>query len=347
MVSHICLDEAPATGENFKEKLTELKKENNRIANFYLVLSQKALNQNDTKLAKKYKAKAEKLQGCSSIFQVATNTDTGEQFINTFFCKQRFCPVCIAKSSLQVFKLVCDIVNHPQAQGYSYLFMTLTVKNCKAEDLSDTITLLMTAYNKLVHSKRSQFSKRFLGTFKVLESTYNYKNKTYHPHLHILIMIDKSYYKDMKYLDQKELVKLWRQALNANYDPSVDIRKTYNASGKTVAEVSKYTVKSSEINNAEVLETYDNSFYHRRLRSFTGKFRELKNIVLDDWEKTSKRRPTFGEIQASNKFVKNLYRWDYFKKQFELTAPASEGNYELVEDALLASDSDIQELKNL
>lgn len=336
-----------------KEKFTELKTENQRISNLYLVLSHQSENENQTKKASYYKKKAEELQSCSSIYLQAIDKSVvpPEEKIFTFYCHNRFCPICIYKNSKQIFKLVLDIVNHPEAKNYSYVFMTLTIKNCKAEDLPDTITQLLEGYRSLMRNKNAQLSKRVLGTFRCLESTYNYKNKTFHPHLHVLLMLDKSYFKDAKkYLTKERLAIIWQNALKVDYTPVVDIRKTYNASGKTVAEVSKYTVKSSEINNADVLATYDNSFKRRRLRSFTGRFREIKNLVLEDWEKDNGKTLSYNEVMSSSQFIKNLYRWNYFKGQFELTEKRVTDNKEAKEkyiDNLVNEALDIEELKDL
>lgn len=301
-----------------KEKYTFKKRENERISRLYYVASEQ---EKDARLKKRFENQSENIRNCSNTVLEYTDTskqDAKPQYL-TFRCKSRFCPLCLYVDSRETFKLVLDIVNHPLAKDFSYIFITLTVRNCKESELSKTVDLLLDSFYKLIKDKTHQFAKRFEGIFRVLESTYNKKTKTYHPHLHLLVMVKKEYFTDVKkYLTKTKLIEIWQKALNVGYKPSVDIRATYNAEAKTVAEVSKYTVKSSEIVNVDVLRTYDVSFYKRRLRSMSGVFRTLKAEVEKEWRK-NKDTLSFKEILCNDSFVKNLYRWDFFNREFKIT----------------------------
>ena len=326
------------------EKLSEFEKfrykkiENQRISKLYYFLSQ---NESDIELKNRYKKKSEEIENCGSLLTEYFDKNEKPPVIKytAYFCHNRFCPLCLYKTSKLTFKLILDIVNNPKAKDCSFLFMTLTIKNCKESELPETITKLLKSYNKLITNKAQQFAKRFLGTFKVLESTYNKKNKTYHPHLHILVMIDKSYFKDTKkYLTKTKLIEIWQKALQVDYKPSVDIRATYNAESKTVAEVSKYTVKSSEIVNADILKTYDKAFYKRRLKSFTGLFREIKNDVIEQWKTEKTDCVDYETIMSNENFVKNLYRWNMFNSEFELLKSNSELKQEKIKQEKIISE---------
>lgn len=300
------------------EVYAEKKTENHRIANLYTFLSQ--LKTENAESKKRYAKKAAEIKNCSSyVLEYMDKRETPPILrYQAFYCHNRFCPLCIYKTAKQYFKLVIDICNHEKAKNCSYLFMTLTIRNCKDSELSDTITHLLDAYTKLIKDNKRQFSKRFLGTLKTLECTYNKRTRTYHPHLHILVMIDKTYFTDTKkYLTKSKLIEVWQNALSVDYKPSVDIRATYNTNANTVAEVSKYSVKSSEIENAFILRAYDKAFFKRRLKSFTGLFREIRNDILEQW-RAEKKTASFSEIQANSNFIKNLYKWNFFNSQFEL-----------------------------
>ena len=152
-------------------------------------------------------------------------------------------------------------------------------------------------------------------------------------------MIDKSYFKDTKkYLTKTKLIEIWQKALEVDYKPSVDIRATYNAESKTVAEVSKYTVKSSEIVNADVLKTYDKAFFKRRLKSFTGLFREIKNDVIEQWKIEKTDCVDYETIMSNENFVKNLYRWNMFNSEFELLKSNSELKQEKIKQEKIMSE---------
>lgn len=320
------------------EAFSQKKIENQKISRLYYYLYE---NEKNNTAKKHYLNKSQQIENCGNVLtEYIDKTETPPKLhYSAYFCHNRFCPLCLYKTSKLTFKLVLDIVNHEKAKNCSYIFMTLTVRNCKESELSETIDLLLNTYNKLINTKRHQFSKRFLGTFKVLESTYNSKNKTYHPHLHILVMIDKSYFKDTKkYLTKTKLIEIWQKALKVDYKPSVDIKATYNAESKTVAEVSKYTVKSSEIINADILKTYDKAFFKRRLKSYTGLFREIRNDVLNQWKEEKTNCLSYKEIISNDRFVKNLYRWNMFKSEFQLIKRNADIKAEEKESAEIVSE---------
>lgn len=296
-------------------KFKELKIENKRIAYFY------KLN-GDLK-------KSELINNCSTklIEFIDTKENPPITRYSTFYCHQRFCPICIHKTSKAIFKLINDIVSLEENKDKSYLFLTLTVKNCKPDDLSNTVDLLLKAYNKLITNKTTQFAKRFLGVFRVLESTFNYRTGEFHPHIHCLVMVDKKYFYDTKkYLTKEKLIKIWQRVLNVDYLPSVDIRATYNTQSKTVAEVSKYTVKSSEIINRFTLKSYDEAFRKRQLRSFSGLFRKQKKQVLENWKKEKSDCYSYEKIMTDKSIIKNVYKWDCFKNEFILEEKNIKGN---------------------
>ena len=129
------------------------------------------------------------------------------------------------------------------------------------------------------------------------------------------------YFHDVKkYLTLDKLIEVWQKALNVDYRPSVKIKACYNRMSKTVAECAKYTVKSSEIVNADVLETYDLSFSHRRLKSYSGIFYEMRKSIKAEWknQKSEIDSMTYKDIIVNPDFVKIIYQWDYFKLQFRL-----------------------------
>ena len=156
------------------EQFTQKKIENRKISKLYYFLSQA---ENDSEMKKRYEKKSKEIENCGNLLtEFFDKTEVPPVIRYTaYFCHNRFCPLCLYKVSKLTFKLVLDIVNHPKAKDCSYIFLTLTNKNCKAEKFNDTVDWLLKSYNKLINTKRNQFAKRFLGTFKVLECTYNKK----------------------------------------------------------------------------------------------------------------------------------------------------------------------------
>jgi plasmid rolling circle replication initiator protein Rep len=215
------------------------------------------------------------------------------------FCKVRLCPMCTWRRSLKVFGQVSRVIDELEKnKEYEYIFSTLTVKNCEAEDLIFTIDLMMDSFKKLV--KRKEFKNVVKGFFRSLEVTYNKNTDTYHPHFHLILVVNKTYFKNKSYIKQAEWTKIWQSCLRADYVPIVDLRKIKKLNHKTVAEVTKYTVKSTDFliknkdgildeqTSMKVIETLDKALANRRLYSFGLLMKDAhKKLNLDDVEDSS------------------------------------------------------------
>ena len=60
------------------------------------------------------------------------------------FCKDRLCPMCTWRRSLKLFGQTSKLMQHICAkEKVRYVFLTLTVKNCAGENLSETIDELI------------------------------------------------------------------------------------------------------------------------------------------------------------------------------------------------------------
>ena len=120
--------------------------------------------------------------------------------IGHYRCRNRFCLNCqIMQNSYQAHKMK-PLIKGFIAEGYKPLMLTLTVPNCKFTELKETITKMNKAYNKLFkkfnaddHRKWNDRLLKIYGSIKFLEITVNNKSQTFHPHFHILILVDDEY----------------------------------------------------------------------------------------------------------------------------------------------------------
>lgn len=215
------------------------------------------------------------------------------------FCKDRLCPMCSWRRSYKIFGQVSKIMN-VIAEKYNFLFLTLTVINCEGSKLSETLDTMSKAFIRMFRQKRLKNVVR--GFFRALEITYNEDNNTFHPHFHCVLAVPKSYFKGDLYIQRDEWLEMWQNAMNDPRITQVDIRKAkdkHHKDGKTasealasaVAEVAKYTVKSSDYLKKDesltdsLVSTFSNVLYHRRLVSLSGCFKEAhKQLQLDDVE---------------------------------------------------------------
>lgn len=235
--------------------------------------------------------KALRVEGCGTLLEFKLLDDGSKKLHRANFCKVRLCPMCAWRRSLKVFGQVSRVMDElVKENNYSFLFLTLTTKNVKDNELNAEIDRLMKAFKLL--KQRKTFTKSVKGFFRALEVTYNHKDGTFHPHFHCVLAVPNYYFKNSEYyINQSEWTELWQQALKVDYKPIVDVRKIKSNGNikKAVAEVSKYTVKDSDYITGNdtltdyLVDVFDTALAGRRLVAFGGIFKELhKRLNLDD-----------------------------------------------------------------
>ena len=213
------------------------------------------------------------------MLQFLQEVKSGEKYLQAaYFCHVRLCPMCNWRRSLKIFHEVSRVMDEAQRRrpNLKPLFLTLTVRNCGADELDGTIKHMMESWRKLVNHR--SFMGITEGWLRVLEVSYNEAEDTYHPHFHVILMVDKSYGTSKgKYIDIHEWVRLWRVSARLDYDPICDIRKVKGHKiQKAVAEVAKYTVKSANYLHQDddttdkIVKTLTDALYRKRLIAYGG-----------------------------------------------------------------------------
>lgn len=265
------------------------------------------------------KRRSDRIQQCSNYIQFGdyVNTETGEvtrRLTAAQFCRDRLCPMCAWRKSLVMYSQISKIMDWiAERERVVPIFLTLTVRNCTADDLEKTVVLLLKSWSRMMTSRgRRKPWKVARGWFRALEITYNKNEGTWHPHIHAIILVDPSYFDDPdQYIDHDGWVAEWRWALQEDYDPSVDIRTVKEGQrDKAVAEVAKYTVKPGDwldLNDVEGtdarVELLARVLKGRRLTALGGIMKQAKaalaledvenaDLVLTDAEKAELR----GEV---------------------------------------------------
>ncbi len=97
------------------------------------------------------------------------------------YCGYRWCTVCNRIRTAKYISIYAPIL---ETWSKSYM-VTLTVPNCKAEQLKDTIDLM----NKTIRKITDVFRKRKIvfRAVRKLEVTYNDIRNDYHPHYHFIV----------------------------------------------------------------------------------------------------------------------------------------------------------------
>lgn len=312
------------------------------------------LNESYWRLSQKYNNYTlfnyhERIKNCASYLEFKLFEDNSKKLHKSSFCRCRLCPMCNWRRSKKVFGQVSKIVNEiDKLNKYDYIFLTLTVKNCVAEELENTIDLISDSFRRMFHNRDG--NKKIInickGYFRAIEVTYNKKENTYHPHIHCILVVEKGYlhWKNKDYIKQEEFESIWQHYLKSDYKPRVDVRKVkakdYNNNGilelsksKAVAEISKYTVKSKDIiinnKNGKVNEELtDNNVFtlhfalkNKRLVTFGGIMKELhKKLNLEDLDKDNIDLLNLDINDDDNilNYIILKYKWNVGYKNYEL-----------------------------
>lgn len=251
---------------------------------------------------------ANRVEACATWLRFGT---IGEKrgLLSANFCRLRLCPMCVARGArvrAQMLSRVMDAVQ--EEHKCQYIFLTLTIQNVPGDKLGEALDHLGAGWHRLVNQKPVQ--RAFKGTFRAIEITRNNEPDslwygTFHPHIHVIGTVEDGYFKKKNglYLTKDDIIARWRKACRLDYDPSVDISKTYDkkskkkpkgdnqASAGAVLEAAKYATKDSDYISdslgdeeaAQVVADYTKALYKRRLTAFTGWMKETaKRLRADD-----------------------------------------------------------------
>lgn len=284
------LQDFSSTGKERPWKLH--KQENLQLVKIYKTAREKNINLiTDSRLFD--------LEHCADTLLFAENAEGKKKLKSANFCRLRLCPMCQWRRSLKMFGQVQTITDKILERDKStrFLFATFTVKNVDAENLETCINILNNKFLYLVSKNKTfapakKLKQNLLGYLKAVEVTYNTKDKTYHPHLHVIFAVKSTFFKNKQnYMTKKEWIELWQKALNVDYKPQTDIRAIKSGTAKAVAEVAKYPVKTAPIlkldddEAVEVLKTLTLSLNKKRFVAYGGIFKTIKQeLKLADIE---------------------------------------------------------------
>ena len=220
------------------------------------------------------------------------------------FCKNRFCPMCAwrkaRKDALQVAILMQYL---KQEKGLEFVMMTLTAPNVPGENLKNEITRYNKNFKKLI--ERKELKKISYGYIRKLEVTYNQERDDFHPHFHVIIAVDKKYFKSRNYISKQRLLVMWQNVMNDDTITQVDIRKISADDNKAISEIAKYTAKDSDyMTSQDVFDYFYKALKNRQVVTYGGVFKEalvlFKNGELDKYK----------EIDYTEYVYQIVFKWN-------------------------------------
>ena len=195
------------------------------------------------------------------------------------YCDTRICHVC---NRIRTGKMINGYLAQIENLG-ALEFVTLTRKNCTASELKNVVDDMLKKISLIIRNINEKLKIKISGIRK-LEITYNAKDDTYHPHLHILV--DK--------LSGKHFVELWLKrepnAQRTGWDKKkkkyVELQDYRPANKESLNEIFKYTSKILTHSKKGELDIYVNAIdtiliamYKRRCFQSFGYIRQVNEDV--------------------------------------------------------------------
>ena len=301
--------------KNFIEDLLEDEStaKNANIKAYMFMKKSKSISVSDTTL--------DRMHNCGKVVKYALDTvNEKKKLLYTETCESRFCARCQKMKSIKLGQKLFTLTNYLKVEKeYRFLFITLTVPNVSKDDLKEEIKEINSAIDKMTQRKKFQ---QFKAYFTKLEITYNRKRNDCHPHIHLLVAVEKNYFdkRNKDYITQGELLKHWQSAKEDYSITQVDVRALKDNDDKklmkSILELSKYEAKSSDFAiNQEVFETFYFALKGARMTRFNREYRTLGKIY--DVDKYGIFEDYQLEIDECGEFTcKSISHWQFKTKEY-------------------------------
>lgn len=253
--------------QDIMTKSTNKKRKNNVLAYFMeKLVSENKVTENTLKLIKE----------CNTfMMMIADESLEKKKQHKGNSCKNRFCPICAWKKSRKdALALSVMMAYLKQEKEKEFIFLTLTAPNVSADELNEEIKHYNHSFKKLM--ERKEVKAIVKGYVRKLEITYNEERDDYHPHFHVLIAVNKSYFTDKNYyISRDRWLELWQQVTKNPLITQVDVRKVKNGRNDKVYEIAKYSAKDSEyLVRQDVFEVFYKALKGKRLIVYSGLFKD-------------------------------------------------------------------------
>lgn len=284
-----------------------------------------------------------RFETCSNYMIHLTNVEMSEKKLHkTNSCGNRFCPICTWKTAKKdAIKLSVMLDAAREIEGKEFLFLTLTAPNCTGEELAFEINRFNKAVKRLFD--RRNVKRVVKGYIRKLEVTTDqephiteelYKRKkryfdmrgykvgdanpqynTYNPHVHIIVVVNKTYFTDAKtFINQEKWLEMWQECMEDKTITQVDAKKV-RATGNSnaVLEIAKYSAKGSDLYHSEaVFDTFYIALKKRQLLVYSGMMKDYaKKYENGDLDRFKKKDETvyshlLKSIWNNSKYVSAL-----------------------------------------
>lgn len=248
----------------------------------------------------------ERIKECNTfLFMVADKTMEKTKLYRSNNCEHRFCPMCAWKKSRKNALKIGILMQYlREEENKEFVFLTLTAPNVKAEELNDEIKHYNKSFQRLM--QRKEVKSVVKGYVRKLEVTYNKERDDYHPHFHVILAVNKSYFTDTKaYIARNRWLELWQQSTKNNLITQVDVRKVkVTDNKKEVSEIAKYSAKDSDyLEDEKVFDTFYKSLSGKRLIVYSGLFKDASKLY------ENKELEKYKQLDPTEYIYQIFYHW--------------------------------------
>jgi plasmid rolling circle replication initiator protein Rep len=346
------IDNSTVSSERSRQKLVDVKKngqdrdwakrkaEAERLAKAYLRLEEDKRSLN--------------VSLCANFIAMDECVDCGRKvLVAAKFCHDPLCPTCIGRRMrvlqaqvFQVFNVMTDkkkfeilMGSEVEYEEYEYILLTLTVRNVfGGQALNKTIKAIHRGFSNMTKLKALQVFKGFIRATEVTRNNDHWNKEwygSYHPHMHVILAVKKgTYFNSDSYLSLDCWIKIWRDVMGLDYDPSVEVQgikaksegQSYHAA---VVEVAKYAVKSTDYlhDDYKVTDTVVSDLLEglkgiKRI-GWGGIFRKIRSklrhvdVEGDNVDLVGADGNNGGRCaECGGNVVRVMYEWDYKLKDY-------------------------------
>lgn len=248
----------------------------------------------------------ERIKECNTfLFMVADKTMEKTKLHRSNNCDNRFCPICAWKKSRKNALKISVLMQYlREEENKDFVFLTLTAPNVKAEELDDEIKHYNKSFQRLM--QRKEVKSAVKGYVRKLEVTYNKERDDYHPHFHVILAVNKSYFTDKNYyISRDRWLELWQKSTKNNLITQVDVRKVKATDNKKeVSEIAKYSAKDSDyLEDEKVFDTFYKSLSGKRLIVYSGLFKDASKLY------ENKELEKYKELDPTQYIYQIFYHW--------------------------------------
>lgn len=270
------------------------------------------------------KERAQRMSNCADILVYNLCPDCGAWEIKKAnLCRDRFCPTCNWRLSLQRYAKMTQIMQvlAEQYPSTNYSFVTLTVKNCTAENLSSVMSAMAKSWNAMLHKKEYR-DGAIAGYARSVEVTYNKITKEFHPHYHVIVAWGEDDFSG-------RLVSNWLsyaadQGLDANIKAQCSESITTKDEGESMAgaicETFKYAVKSKQLDDMPLAQFRQlvKEIGGKRLVSFGGIFKKIAKEIGAEMEKVEDEDTKLCRHCGNTQLDKVVYKWSFGDQRYRM-----------------------------